>query len=82
MSVHGRSRCIILGRRLIVAFNFSRFSQYYQVYGTQVDWLPEGHSLWTAGFIQVYRFSINIYRHLPALKWFYLSIALIDAGVK
>jgi MFS-type transporter involved in bile tolerance (Atg22 family) len=44
--------------------------------------LTEGQSLWTAGFIQVYRTIIHIYRHLPALKWFYLSISFIDAGVK
>lgn len=44
--------------------------------------LSDGQSLWTAGFIQVYRTSIHVYHHLPALKWFYLSIALIDAGVQ
>lgn len=44
--------------------------------------LPEGQSVWTAGFIQVYRTSIKIYRHFPALKWFYLSVSSIDAGVK
>jgi UMF1 family MFS transporter len=43
--------------------------------------LPADKSLWTAGFTQVYHTSIHIYKHLPALKWFYISIALIDGGV-
>lgn len=43
--------------------------------------LPPGKSLWTAGFIQVYHTSIHIYKHLPSLKWFYISVAFIDAGV-
>jgi UMF1 family MFS transporter len=42
--------------------------------------LPADQSLWTAGFIQVYHTSIHIYKHLPALKWFYISVALVDAG--
>lgn len=42
--------------------------------------LPPGRSLWTAGFVQVFRTSLDIYRHRPALKWFYLSVALIDAA--
>jgi len=43
--------------------------------------LPPGKSLWTAGFIQVYHTSIHIYKYLPSLRWFYISVALIDAGV-
>jgi UMF1 family MFS transporter len=29
----------------------------------------------------VYHTSIHIYKHLPALKWFYVSVALVDAGI-
>jgi UMF1 family MFS transporter len=43
--------------------------------------LPAGKSLWTAGFIQVYHTSIYIYKHLAALKWFYISVAFTDAGI-
>jgi len=43
--------------------------------------LPNCQSLWTAGFCQVYHTSIRIYKTLPALKWFYISVALIDAAV-
>lgn len=43
--------------------------------------LPPGQSLWTAGFVQVYHTIIRIYRELPALKWFYVFIAFVDAGV-
>jgi MFS transporter, UMF1 family len=43
--------------------------------------IPSGQTLWTAGFIQIYHTSIHIYKHLPALKWFYISVSFIDAGV-
>ena len=43
--------------------------------------LPEGRSLWTAGFIQNYHTIIYIYRELPALKWFYVALSSIDAAV-
>jgi UMF1 family MFS transporter len=43
--------------------------------------LPVDRSLWTAGFIQVYHTSIHIYKHFPALKWFYVSVAFVDAGI-
>jgi len=43
--------------------------------------LPEGQSLWTAGFIQNYHSIVHVYRELPALKWFYLSVASSEAGV-
>jgi len=42
--------------------------------------LPESQSLWTAGFFQVFHSSLYIYRNLPALKWFYISVMFIDAG--
>jgi MFS-type transporter involved in bile tolerance (Atg22 family) len=44
--------------------------------------LPEGRTLWTAGFIQVYHTSIHICKHFPALKWFYVSIMFIDSAIK
>ena len=37
--------------------------------------------LWKDGFLQVWRTSKHIYQHWRAVKWFYLSVALIDAGV-
>lgn len=43
--------------------------------------LPEGHSLWTSGFVQVYHTSIRIYKEYAALKWFYVSVAFIDAAI-
>jgi hypothetical protein len=43
--------------------------------------LPPGQSLWTVGFIQVYRTMVRIHRELPDLKWFYIAVALIDAGI-
>jgi MFS-type transporter involved in bile tolerance (Atg22 family) len=43
--------------------------------------LPPEKSIWTAGFIQVYRTSIHICKNLPTLKYFYLSVAFVDAGV-
>ena len=44
--------------------------------------LPEDSTLFKAGFQQIYRTSRHIYKHLPPLKWFYLSIACIDAAIK
>ena len=43
--------------------------------------LPEGISLWVAGWKQVLDTSQYICRDLPALKWFYASVAFVDAGV-
>ena len=43
--------------------------------------LPEGTTLWTAGFVQVYRTVKRISRSYKSLMWFYLSVAFIDAGV-
>jgi MFS-type transporter involved in bile tolerance (Atg22 family) len=42
--------------------------------------MPSGQTIWNAGFIQVYHTSCRIYREMPALKWFYLSILFIEAG--
>ena len=44
--------------------------------------LREDQSLWTAGFIQVYRTIGYICRQLPALKWFYVSLMFIDAAIQ
>jgi hypothetical protein len=44
--------------------------------------LAANHSLYTAGFVQVYNTLKRICRELPVLKWFYLSIAMIEAGFK
>jgi MFS-type transporter involved in bile tolerance (Atg22 family) len=42
--------------------------------------LPEGRSLWTAGFVQIYHTSIHIYKNFHALKWFFISVSLIDSA--
>lgn len=44
--------------------------------------LPEGQSLWSAGFIQVFRTSVKIYKHYHALKWFYVAVAFADAAIQ
>lgn len=38
--------------------------------------------LWTVGFVQLYNTGKHIVRHYRALKWFYLSIAMSDAGLQ
>jgi MFS transporter, UMF1 family len=43
--------------------------------------IPAGQTLFTAGFIQIYGTCIHIFQHLPALKWFYVSVSFIDAGI-
>jgi MFS transporter, UMF1 family len=43
--------------------------------------IPAGQRLSTAGFIQIYHTCIHIYKHLPALKWFYVSVSFVDAGI-
>lgn len=43
--------------------------------------LPDGQSLWTAGFIQNCHSIVRIYRDLPALKFFYLYISFTEPGV-
>lgn len=44
--------------------------------------LPNGQSLWSAGFIQIYHTSQHIHRNLPTLRWFYIAVAFLDAGIK
>ena len=44
--------------------------------------LPQGQSLWTAGFRQVYRTTIKIYKDYQALRWFYVSICFGDAAIQ
>ena len=41
---------------------------------------PAGKSLWVAGWSKVYQTSVYIHRNLPGLKWFYTSVAFVDAG--
>ena len=43
--------------------------------------LPEHQSLWTAGFVQVWKSSKYIYRNWSALKWFYVYVALAEGAV-
>lgn len=38
--------------------------------------LPEGRSLWTMGFIQLWQTSKHIAKNYRSLKWFYFSVAL------
>lgn len=44
--------------------------------------LPEGQSLLTAGFIQVFQTSVRIFKHYRALKWFYVAVAFADAAIQ
>uniref|UniRef100_A0A7S1YC20 Major facilitator superfamily (MFS) profile domain-containing protein n=1 Tax=Grammatophora oceanica TaxID=210454 RepID=A0A7S1YC20_9STRA len=44
--------------------------------------LPEGASLWTEGFKQLYRTSRNIARNYKGLMWFYIAVALGEAAVQ
>ena len=44
--------------------------------------LPEGQSLWTAGFRQVFHSSVKICKHYHALKWFYVAVAFADAAIQ
>jgi MFS-type transporter involved in bile tolerance (Atg22 family) len=44
---------------------------------------PESaHSLWTSGFVQVYRTARMLHRSYRALLWFLVSVALVDAAVQ
>jgi UMF1 family MFS transporter len=43
--------------------------------------LPESQSVWTAGFRQVGRTVVKIYKHYPRLKWFYIAIAFCDSAI-
>lgn len=38
--------------------------------------LPEGRSLWSMGFVQLWQTSKHIVKNYRALKWFYFSVAL------
>jgi len=42
--------------------------------------LPSDQSLWTAGFVQLYRTARNIGSNYRSLKWFYISVAMSDAA--
>lgn len=41
----------------------------------------ENRPIWKDGFYQVTKTARKIVKHWPAVKWFYISIALVDAGV-
>jgi MFS family permease len=42
--------------------------------------LPPEQSLWLAGFRQVYNTTFKVYRHYPALKWFFVAVCFCDAA--
>jgi UMF1 family MFS transporter len=44
--------------------------------------LPEGQSIWTAGFSQILRTTKKIYRRYHALKWFYIAVVFGEAAVQ
>ena len=44
--------------------------------------LPPGQSIFTAGFVQLYRTSVKIRRNYRALMWFFIAIAFSDAGLQ
>jgi MFS-type transporter involved in bile tolerance (Atg22 family) len=44
--------------------------------------LPEGQTVWTAGFTQIGRTTIKIHRHYRALKWFYIAVVFGEAAVQ
>ena len=44
--------------------------------------LPEGQSLWTAGFVQVFHTSMKVWKHYKALKFFYVAVAFADAAIQ
>jgi len=44
--------------------------------------LPDDRSLWTAGFVQLWNTSKHIAINYRALKWFYVAIAMSDAGLQ
>ena len=49
-----------------------------------LDWLglslSEGESISTSGFRQICSTAVKVHRHYPALKWFFVAIALCDAA--
>ena len=75
--------------RMATAISFVVCSSFlFVAWGPLLRWrpaareIPEGRPVCVAGFVQVYHTMIHIYRNFPALKWFYVSVALVDAGVK
>lgn len=44
--------------------------------------LRDDQRLWSAGFIQLYHTSRNIAKNYRSLKWFYMAIAMSDAGMQ
>ena len=40
-----------------------------------------GQSVWTQGFRQVGKTYVEIYKHYPRLKWFYLAVCFCDAAL-
>jgi UMF1 family MFS transporter len=42
--------------------------------------LGPNESVWTSGFAQLYRTSLKVHREYPTLQWFFVAIALCDAG--
>jgi UMF1 family MFS transporter len=44
--------------------------------------LRDDQRLWSAGFVQLYRTSINIAKNYRSLKWFYLAVSMSDAGLQ
>jgi UMF1 family MFS transporter len=42
---------------------------------------PVGHSVWTAGFVQLYTTVLKIHKHYPALQWYYIAITLSNAAI-
>lgn len=44
--------------------------------------LPEGASIWTEGFKQIYCTGKRIRLEFKSLKWFYIAVAFGDAGVQ
>lgn len=44
--------------------------------------LPEGMSIWMAGFCKLYHTSIKIHKDYRALKWFFVAIACCDGAIQ
>ena len=42
--------------------------------------LAANESIWSSGFIQIYRTSRKVHQHYPALQWFFVAVAFCDAG--
>lgn len=72
---------IAVGLLVMICFLYLAWGTLFQK-RPPVRALPQGQSLWAAGFLQLYHTVKHIYRNLPGLRWFYISVAFIDAGVK